>query len=283
MSKRVLGYANWLRGRRDFHRREVVDLMIADLNAHAPDHTVVTGDLVNLSLEEEFPAARQWLETIGSPPRVTVVPGNHDAYVKVPWSKSLALWQDYMQSDADGASFVKSNEPFPFVRRLGSVAVVGLSSAVPMPPLIAGGKLGDVQLRSLANILKRLGESGLFRIVLIHHPPLPGQNITRKALFDSAEMRNVLAGEGAELVLHGHNHRDMLTMIDTPHGTANVIGVPSASAAINGHRPAAQYNLYHVSGTAGAWQCEVEIRGYDPAAATFGPVRSFSLDTGQTA
>ena len=56
--------------------------LVADLKARTPDHIAVTGDLVNLSLPSEFVAARAWLDALGNPRDVSVVPGNHDAYVQ---------------------------------------------------------------------------------------------------------------------------------------------------------------------------------------------------------
>src|SRR5207247_1587065 len=80
--KRALGYLNWTRNRHKYHRREVLDALVADMHAQRPDHIAVTGDLVNLALEAEFTPAQAWLESVGTPQRVTVVPGNHDAHVR---------------------------------------------------------------------------------------------------------------------------------------------------------------------------------------------------------
>ena len=59
--------------------RDVLDALVSDMQAQQPDHVAVTGDLVNLALDAEFNPARQWLEGVGDPADVTVVPGNHDA------------------------------------------------------------------------------------------------------------------------------------------------------------------------------------------------------------
>ena len=80
--KRALGYLNWTRNRHKFQRRNVLDVLISDLQTQTPDHIAVTGDLVNLALEAEFAPALTWLESVGAPDRVTVIPGNHDAYVR---------------------------------------------------------------------------------------------------------------------------------------------------------------------------------------------------------
>src|ERR1700682_2223316 len=80
-SKRALGYLNWTRNRHKYHRREVLDALVADIQAQRPDHIAVTGDLVNLALEAEFAPAQAWLESVGPPQQGTVISGTHDAYV----------------------------------------------------------------------------------------------------------------------------------------------------------------------------------------------------------
>src|SRR5437016_8646903 len=79
--KRAFGFINWHRNRRHRHLPYVLDILTRDLAAAAPDHIAVTGDLVNIALAAEFPPARQWLARLGTPEHVTLVPGNHDAYV----------------------------------------------------------------------------------------------------------------------------------------------------------------------------------------------------------
>ena len=41
MSKRMLGYVNWHRGRKYVHRREILDLITRDIVEQAPDHIAV--------------------------------------------------------------------------------------------------------------------------------------------------------------------------------------------------------------------------------------------------
>ena len=150
-SKRALGYLNWTRNRHKYHRREVLDALVADLRTQAPDHIAVTGDLVNLSLEAEFAPSRAWLESVGEAERVTVIPGNHDAYVRATRHRAMEAWADYVRGDIAGETGA-----FPFVRRRGPVALIGVSSAVPTPPLMATGRLGRAQLRALDAILAQL-------------------------------------------------------------------------------------------------------------------------------
>ncbi len=92
-------------------------------------------------------------------------------------------------------------------------------------------------------------EEGAIRVVLlIHHPPLPGQAPPRSGLEDASEFSRVIEDEGAELILHGHNHLDMLAWRTSQHGShAAVVGVASGSAArLHRNEPLARYNLLHI-------------------------------------
>ena len=70
----------------------VIDAILATSRRHDPDHIAVTGDLVNLALDIEIEMARQWLELVGPPHDVSVVPGNHDAYVPGAFDKVCRAW-----------------------------------------------------------------------------------------------------------------------------------------------------------------------------------------------
>jgi 3',5'-cyclic AMP phosphodiesterase CpdA len=252
--KRGLGSINWHRGRKKIHRVEVLDAITRDLKQCGADHTAVTGDLVNLSLRAEYARARAWLETLGRPPDVTVIPGNHDIYVPQAWRGPTEFWGEYMRGDdsADRGSF-------PFVRRRGGVALIALSSALPTAPLLATGRLGAKQLLHLAAALEQT--DGLFRVVLIHHPPASPASRYLRRLTDAAKFRRVLAEKGAELVIHGHDHRRSLIWLDGPRHPIPAVGVPSASARTrHGGEDAAGYNVYRIEGKAGAWRCEMIAR-----------------------
>ena len=127
--KRMLGYLHWRKTRHRIHRAGQVEALVRDLLAQAPDHVAVTGDLVNIALEAEFLQARAWLHGLGAPHDVTLVPGNHDAYVRAALA-AHATWQDFMRDDSANAPAPR----FPFVRRRGPLALIGLSSAVPTSP-----------------------------------------------------------------------------------------------------------------------------------------------------
>lgn len=275
LSKRFLGWLSWKRRRRREHRREILDALAADLLAQAPDHVVVTGDLTNIALPAEFAQAAQWLRRLGDAERITVVPGNHDAYVAVPWEQGLARWSDFMSGDAGEQA---KGTGFPFLRRRGPLAIIGLSTAQPTPPGSAAGALGPEQLERLEPALEALGREGAFRCILLHHPPMEGIVSRRKRLLDAEGFRQVLARTGAELVLHGHDHDFHATELNGPRGAIPVVGVPSASARGGGHRPAAHYHLYGIERRDGAWRIDLRVRGLPPGATDLAETQSRCLE-----
>ena len=237
-AKRGLGYVNWLRKRARIHQRTIADKLITDAKTLRADHIAITGDLINLGLPAEYEAALAWLQSVGPAERVTVIPGNHDIYSALYGDIGIGRWAAYMGGDAD-------THAFPFVRRFGPVALIGLNSAIETPPFVAAGRLGPDQIEVTRDLLERLGDEGLARVVLIHHPPLQGLAAARRGLRDVKPFQRMLEKTGAELVLYGHNHEPRLTWLETVAGRAAVIGGASASAGrLLSQEHLAQYNVF---------------------------------------
>jgi 3',5'-cyclic AMP phosphodiesterase CpdA len=272
--KQRLGWLSWHARRRRHHRPEVLEGLLEDLRGEAPDHVAVTGDLTNVGHVSEFPAARLWLERLGDAGFVSLVPGNHDAYVPLAFAAGWAHWREYLAPDSDaeaaGASPGAGGSPvgFPTLRVRGPLALVGVNTALPTGPLLATGRVGADQLARLERLLEKLAATGLWRVVLMHHPPCEGA-VPRRALTDAAPVREVLARAGAELVLHGHAHRTLIREIPGPRGPIPVVGARSGSDA--GSRPGkrAQYHLYRLEPGADGPRIELSIREWDPQTRRF--------------
>ncbi len=179
---------------------------------------MVTGDLTHIGLPDEFAEAAQWLPCLGPAEQVTVIPGNHEAYAGHDWSKNLISWAPYLLSDSKPEN-TKLKTFSPALRIRGQIALIGLCSARPSLPFFAIGSLGKKQLQLLAKLLKETGEAGLMRVVLVHHPPVPGTTDWRKRLVDDKAFSDVVRHHGAELVLHGHTHTSTLRELQGPAGT----------------------------------------------------------------
>ena len=261
LNKRATGYVNWWRNRVHLHVPDALAAIVADIKAQKPDHIALTGDLVNVALPQEYRRAADWLAAFDTPDRITVIPGNHDVYVSVPWSQSLGLWGAYMAGD--GQPPATGFDVFPTVRRRDGIALIGLSTGVPKPPLLATGDLGAAQIARAERLLAETGAEGLCRIVLIHHPPLTDQS-RWKHLTDTAAFQSMIRRVGCEAVLHGHNHRSEFARIAGPSGPVPVLGVSSASAARESKYGRARYHLIHIEREGAGWRLDVQVRALNP-------------------
>jgi 3',5'-cyclic AMP phosphodiesterase CpdA len=182
---------------------------------------------------------------------VTVVPGNHDVYLPATHDgrRFPHHFGRFVETDLPEFARDLPAGPFPCVKLRGPVAFIGLSSAVPRPPFVAGGYVGRQQLEALAHLLAHPAVQQRTPVVLIHHPPVDGRPRLvqlRDGLVDAAALRAVLAPVARGIVLFGHLHVRRRCSLSTPAGTIDVIG---ASGAALDHRDTAiraGFNLYLV-------------------------------------
>jgi len=258
LSKRITGYLNWKIKRQRTLDGEGLTNLVHHMREQNPDFTVVTGDLINLALDTEINTAYNWLQTVGDPDRVCISPGNHDAYIKGQLEKAMHRWDGYVLGETVDES------AFPFVRRIGDMAVISCNSAVPTAPWMATGRFERDQAARLARCLKLLGDAGYFRVVLIHHPPNLEAAHPRFGLWGARDFRRAIAEHGAELILHGHTHQSSIFAVPGPRGAVPVVGVAAAGTAQNetgGHDPA-RYNLFRIERLGNHWQCTLREFGF---------------------
>ncbi|MDR6757694.1 3',5'-cyclic AMP phosphodiesterase CpdA [Mycoplana sp. BE70] len=253
-SKRITGFVNWHRNRRRHLFANTLDLLMDDLERRNPDHLAITGDLVNLAAAVEIETVACWLKDAGKPENISVVPGNHDAYVPGAHERSSRAWYPYMRGDDAPAEWSADHPVFPYMRVRGNVALIGCSTAVATPPFAASGYFGRRQARATVNLLQAAGEAGLFRVVMIHHPPIRGATSLHKRMIGIRRFAATISSGGAELVLHGHTHFNTVHwLLSSTGGQVPVVGIASASQGPGGHKPPAAYNLFEISGEPGRW------------------------------
>jgi 3',5'-cyclic AMP phosphodiesterase CpdA len=258
MSKRLTGYWNWHRGRHRAHDMPTLKAIMADIVALKPDHVALTGDLVNIGLASEFPAAAQVLKPLGGPDFVSIVPGNHDVYVRGSYAAMERSFGPFMRGDDLGET------QFPYMRMRQGFALIGLCSGIPTAPLLASGALGPQQCEALRAMLAAAGQGGLIRVVMIHHPPLATGATFGRGLRDAKAFEAVLRMHGAELVLHGHNHSRSLHWFQSRGKPAiPVIGVASASAVPGTPRHRAEHHLYRFEDHDGVLRIHMTTRQID--------------------
>jgi len=258
VNKRITGYLNWRLRRHNTLSGDGLANLVRHMREQDPDMIAVTGDLVNLGLEAEANTAYNWLQTLGPPAQVCVSPGNHDAYLRSSFGYNRARWGAYMRGETLDAA------QFPFVRRIGDVAIISCSSAVPTAPTLALGRFDEAQAARLARILAMLGDAGYFRVVMIHHPPNLEARHPRLGLYGAKLFRKAVADHGAELVLHGHSHKSSIFAIPGATGDVPVIGVAAAGAAQSedGGEDPARYNLFRIERLGTAWTCTMREFGF---------------------
>lgn len=256
LGKRAVGALNLVVNRRRKHKMELLEALGADLRQQRPDHLALTGDLSNVSLDSEWRTALRWIEGLGSDPEaITVIPGNHDAYVPgVVARGAFETWfAPYQTPDAAGAddpSGGGSRGPgqYPFVRTRAPVALVSLNSCVATGDLGAWGQIGPDQLARAEALLMAPAIRAHKRIVLLHHPPVRHKGGEERNLRDRQAFAELMARTGADLVLHGHDHKDQHATLPGPRGSlVPVVGAGSASYAGGADRRA-RYNIYEVDG-----------------------------------
>jgi 3',5'-cyclic AMP phosphodiesterase CpdA len=265
-AKRAMGYVNWKRGRERLNDMGMLKRLVADMISQKPDHVAMTGDVVNIGLPAEFAMAAGWMHTLGDPRDVSFTPGNHDAYAhrSMPYlTAALAPWTSGDESEARPAA------AFPFLRVRGDVALIGLSSGVPTGPLMATGRMGKSQMARFAKLLDDTRARGLARVVLIHHPPLLSGATTMRNLTDARDFEAIVTQHGAEVILHGHNHKRSIAHLKseaamTTNGRIPVIGVPAASSTSKSLRQRAAYHLIRLEPEGGAWRISARARGLMP-------------------
>jgi len=246
-----------------------------EIARQAVDHVVISGDLTNLALEPEFALAREVIEKdLGLAPRdVSIVPGNHDLYTRGARSSGrfATYFGDYLASDLPDLAIDMGVGRFPFVKLRGPAAIIGLSSAVPRPPFVAAGVLGNKQLGALARILAHPEVQRRTPVVALHHPahnPRSRLKTLLEGLHDAAllwtSMRHIPAG----MILHGHLHtRVQRVTTTTAGGRMHHVGATSASLHHGSKDKMAGFNVYEIGddGSVGAVQAYI----LEAAASTF--------------
>jgi len=223
-NKRLTGRVNLALKRGRSHDGGLFDAMVTMAPGLGVDRLVLTGDLTNLALEPEFDLVQQTLRAAPLP--TTVIPGNHDTYTR--GSVRSGRFESFLSEFMEGERLHR--EAYPFVQRFDGVALIGVSTAIASLPLYAVGRVGEEQLERLATLLKVTAEEGRSRVVLIHHPVVDGVAGDRHDLLDRSAFASIIAKHGAELVLHGHEHRTIETVLPGPTGPVPIHGVSSGTS-----------------------------------------------------
>lgn len=266
-NKRVTGYANLIRQRGRVYRREYLAAVLTAAAAQA-DHLVVTGDITNLSLEREFEEARALLDGAARTVEVTVVPGNHDLYLPSIHDERRFPhhFGRFLRSDLPALARDLPAGPFPCVKLRGPAAIIALSSAVPRPPFVASGRVGEVQLAALEEVLAHPEVARRTPVVLLHHPPVDGRirlAQLRDGLVDAERLRRTLSPLPRGLVLFGHLHVRVCHRLRTAAGVLDAIGASGAALDHPSRAVRAGFNAYAIADDGSVLSAEAHVLAPD--------------------
>ena len=253
-NKRWIGAMNLLSSRSRHYHVAAFEDMVDDMNAQGVDHVLCTGDVTNLALRQEFAFARQKFDKLALGTNdVTVIPGNHDAYVAEGVPLFSEMFGDYATSDPgweweeDHRHSADDILHWPIVRVRGELAIIGLSTSRQTPWFTAYGRIGEGQLARLRQALADPRLAGKARLVAIHHPPAGRRAMNKiRGLKDHAAFATILAEHGADLVLHGHEHQDLTESLPGPSGVIPVRGIASGTYHHNKVDRIARYRVFEI-------------------------------------
>jgi 3',5'-cyclic AMP phosphodiesterase CpdA len=273
LNKRLTGWANLRLKRKSIHRASYVRAITREVARSDVDHIVVTGDLTNLALESEFVAALDILRRDLGPDasRLSIVPGNHDVYTRgsMRSRRFEGFFAPWLTSDLPAMAVDVGGARFPIVKIRGPVAIVSLTTAVPRPPFVAAGELGDAQLEALSRILGHPEVSTRTVVLAMHHPVVQSHSTIKdhmEGLRDGPALLSILRGLPRGLVLHGHLHRRIRRVITTHTGSIDQVGATSASLHHVEPDRMAGFNLYNCDSEGVS---RVEAMVYDPQSDRF--------------
>jgi 3',5'-cyclic AMP phosphodiesterase CpdA len=166
--------------------RELVERIAADV-------VVISGDLTQRAKEEEFEAARAFLDSLPGPQ--IIVPGNHDISlynVFRRFVKPLDRYRRYITDDLDPV-YIDDE-----------IAVVGVNTARSLT--IKDGRVSHEQVAAIRERLNGVGPD-VTRIVVTHHPfDLPDSFEKRDLVVRAPMAMEVFAETGVDILMAGHMH-----------------------------------------------------------------------------
>lgn len=166
--------------------RELVERIAADV-------VVISGDLTQRAKEEEFEAARAFLDSLPGPQ--IIVPGNHDISlynVFRRFVKPLDRYRRYITDDLDPV-YIDDE-----------IAVVGVNTARSLT--IKDGRVSHEQVAAIRERLSGVGPD-VTRIVVTHHPfDLPESFEKRDLVVRAPMAMEVFAETGVDILMAGHMH-----------------------------------------------------------------------------
>ncbi|KYF53834.1 hypothetical protein BE08_29445 [Sorangium cellulosum] len=217
-------------------RRRRALAALVEARRSGADHLVLTGDLTEDGTPAQFEVLAAVLAESGwAPSRVTLVPGNHDAYTgSDAWARALRGCL---------RPFAATSGPGTVVSVPGAV-VAAVSTAMTQPVTRSAGAIAAHELSQVASLAAETRRSGDALVLAQHHSPLRhvlGAMHWLDGLINSAELMALLHEHDHLHVIHGHTHREH----DAPVRSGAPPRIFCAQALVDGPSPLRLYRVRH--------------------------------------
>ena len=231
--RRRLAYVSLLRPKDPAWRRGRALAALSAARDSGADHVVVTGDVTEDGVDAQFEVLAEVLAESACPPsRVTLVPGNHDAYAHGDaWSRALeGPLRAYRATSTSGSAVV-----------LGDAVLLPLSTARTQPYARSAGWLDPEQLEQARAVAAGSSHRGRALVLVMHHAPVERSFAPvqwARGLEQHAAIRAILERYDHVSVLHGHAPADRDRAL-RPGGSPRIHG---AEAVVDGRSPLRLYD-----------------------------------------
>ena len=174
-------------------REKVFEKAIDEINSLKPEAVVITGDLTNEGLIEQYEKCKKMVSEINVE-KIIAISGNHDYR-----NTGYLLFKNYFP-------FKKENDLG------GDVVLITLNSTRPDRD---DGEVGHKQTLWLERTLKKYKNK--FKIVAMHHHliGIPTTGSDRLTVIDAGDVLRTVLDSNVNLVLCGHKHRPWLWDFNT--------------------------------------------------------------------
>lgn len=197
------------------------------------DHVVVSGDLTELGDDAEYEQLAEVLDQSGiEPDRVTLVPGNHDAYA------SRDAWRLALEGPLAKWAPTSATSAGKLVDR-GDVCFLPIDATVHQAVTRSAGELTDATAEAIDRRLDDPGLAAKAIVVVAHHPPYgEGPRFWQwiDAMRGGARLLASLARRHNVYVLHGHLHRAVTRVVERTknrlYGAPAVVDAPKGAPAM---------------------------------------------------
>ena len=185
------------------------------------DHFVISGDLTEMGTPAQYEALAETLHGSGVEPwRITLVPGNHDAY------DSPTAWRDAIDGVLRPWAPTSARNAGAVVD-IGRVCILPLDVACHQPVTRSAGLIDDAAIDAIERRVLDTAFRGKPIVLVQHHPPFERSSVMQwiDGLRGWGRLMNLIERFPAVHAMHGHLHHMVSRVVGL--GRDRVFGAPA--------------------------------------------------------